>query len=201
MTGATMDKKRVFESRTLGHMGHLRRYGVHLTGNTADADDLVQETYLKAFRHWETCDPETNIRAWLFRILKNSFINMYRKDARKGISLEYVEGVDPHGIGHPGASCSPIQDLVFSHLLDDDVVGALSALPDNCRTVLIMCDIEGMPYDEIAEFLDCPLGTVRSRLHRARKSLRVALARCASGRGYGAANGVAMAAARCAVGE
>ena len=163
-------KLRFFESRTLGHMDRLHRFGVHLTGNAVDADDLVQETYLKAFRYWETCDPDTNVQAWLFRILKNSFINQYRKEVREGIIVEYVETATPEHGAHPATAHALQNDPVFSDLLDDDVSVALSGLPDKCRTVLILCDIEGLTYDEIAGFLDCPLGTVRSRLHRARKS-------------------------------
>jgi RNA polymerase sigma-70 factor, ECF subfamily len=178
-------KLRFFESRTLGHMGRLHRFGVHLTGNAVDADDLVQETYLKAFRYWESCDPDTNVQAWLFRILKNSFINQYRKEVREGIIVEYAETTTPEHGAHPANAHALRNDPVFSDLLDDDVSVALSGLPDKCRTVLILCDIEGLTYDEIASFLDCPLGTVRSRLHRARKVLRSTLARYASEKGYG----------------
>jgi RNA polymerase sigma-70 factor (ECF subfamily) len=201
MTGQKSEKLRVFESLILGHMEHLHRFGVYLSGSSTDADDLVQETYLKAFRHWESFDPKTNVRAWLFMILKNSFINLYRKKLTKGISVEYVEGMGPHGDGHTGTTHAVLQDPVFSHLLDDDVVGALSDLPEKCRTVLILSDIEEMPYAEIADFLNCPVGTVRSRLHRARRSLRLALARSAPARGYGVPSRVAIAAASCAVGQ
>ena len=185
MTEHKSEKQEVFESHTLAHMDRLHRYGVHLTGNVHDADDLVQETYLKAFRFWDSCDPETNIRAWLYRILKNTFINRYRSQLRKGISVEYVEAVDPRRGSHRGETHPTGQGTAFDTLLDDDVVAALSELPHKFRTVLILSDIEGLSYDEIAGFLDCPLGTVRSRLHRARQVLRQALGSYAADRGYG----------------
>jgi RNA polymerase sigma-70 factor (ECF subfamily) len=185
MTGYKSEKQAIFESHTLGHMDRLHRYGVHLTGNVHDADDLVQETYLKAFRFWDSCDPETNIRAWLYRILKNTFINRYRSEQRRGISVEYVDAVDPGRGSHRGEPRPTAQNTAFDTLLDDDVAAALSELPHKFRTVLILSDIEGMTYDEIAGFLDCPLGTVRSRLHRARQVLRQALGSYAADRGYG----------------
>lgn len=184
MTGHKTEKLKEFESRTLAHMNRLHRFGVHLTGNTVDADDLVQETYLKAFRYWESCDPASNVQAWLFRILKNTFINQYRKEVRQGVIVEYAEVATSHRGAHPPAAGEVLDDPMFSNLLDDDVTGALADLSDNCRTVLILCDIEGLTYDEIAGFMDCPLGTVRSRLHRARKSLRSRLVSPAAGHRY-----------------
>ena len=200
MTGHKTEKLKEFESRTLAHMDRLHRFGVHLTGNTVDADDLVQETYLKAFRYWETCDPDTNVQAWLFRILKNSFINQYRKEVRQGIIVEYGEVATSQRGAHSGSAGESLDDPVFSNLLDDDVTGALAELSDSCRTVLILCDIEGLTYDEIAGFMDCPLGTVRSRLHRARRSLRLRLADHTYGYGRRESVGVPMDDMRLAVG-
>ena len=181
MTGHKSEKLKEFGSRALAHMDRLHRFGVHLTGNTVDADDLVQETYLKAFRYWESCDLDTNVQAWLFRILKNTFINQYRKEVRQGVIVEYAEVTNSQNGAHPASAGESLEDPVFSNLLDDDVTGALAELSDSCRTVLILCDIEGLTYEEIAGFMDCPLGTVRSRLHRARRSLRMRLLDHASG--------------------
>lgn len=200
MTGHKTKELKEFESRTLGYVDRLHRFGVHLTGNTADADDLVQETYLKAFRYWKTFVPGTNIQAWLFRILKNSFINQYRKDARRGVSVEYAEGDPSHRRGQAASKGDARDGPTFSNLLDDDIAGALSRLSDRSRTVLILYDIEGLTYDEIAGFMMCPLGTVRSRLHRARRSLRLRLVDHASGCGRREAGGIPTSETRLAVG-
>ena len=200
MTGHKTEKLKEFESRTLVHMDRLHRFGVHLTGNTVDADDLVQETYLKAFRYWESCDLDTNVQAWLFRILKNTFINQYRKEVRQGVIVEYAEVATSQRGAHPASEGVLQDEPMFSNLLDDDVTGALTDLSDSCRTVLILCDIEGLTYDEVAGFMDCPLGTVRSRLHRARRSLRVRLVDHASGHGHREPERLPMGAMRLAVG-
>lgn len=195
------EKQDSFESHALGHLDRLRQYGLHLTGNSADADDLVQETYLKAYRFWETCDPDSNVRAWLFRILKNSYINRYRSESRNGTPVEYLETMNTNRDGQRGGGSSYGQDPVFANALDDDMAEALSALPDNFRTVLILCDIEGLPYGEIASFLACPLGTVRSRLHRARQVVRQSLERNASDRVHEEVMGIAAVGSRYSVGE
>jgi RNA polymerase sigma-70 factor, ECF subfamily len=201
MRGCKSDRQESFESHTLGHMDRLRQYGLHLTGNAADADDLVQETYLKAYRFWETCDPDTNVRAWLFRILKNSFINRYRSESRNGTPVEFLETMNTNRDGQRGGDSSYGQDPVFANALDDDMADALSALPDNFRTVLILCDIEGLPYGEIASFLACPLGTVRSRLHRARLVVRLLLERNVSVRLHREVTGIAAVGSWSAIGK
>ena len=184
MTICMSEKDKAFKQQVLAHTDILYRYGVRLTGNGADADDLVQETYLKAYRFWDTYDQGTNIRAWLFRILKNSFINVYRKELREPDMLEYGEILQPASAYRSSAEANNPQDLAFNALLDDDVARAVTDLPEEFRTVVILCDIEGLTYKEIARIVDCPLGTVRSRLHRSRKLLHSALFEYAKERGY-----------------
>jgi RNA polymerase sigma-70 factor (ECF subfamily) len=145
----------------------------------------VQETYLKAYRFWDKYEPGTNIRAWLFRILKNSYINRYRKESKAPdtVDFEDVQNYYP-SIRDEGSESGDLQGNVFNRLLEDDVSQAIAELPDDFRTVVILCDIEGLTYEEIAAFVDCPLGTVRSRLHRGRKMLRTRLLTYARERGY-----------------
>jgi RNA polymerase sigma-70 factor, ECF subfamily len=148
-----------------------------MTGNAADAEDLVQDTYLRAFRSINQFKPGTNLRAWLFKIQTNSFINEYRKRVRRprSTSLDDVEeyylyshlvesGVQP--------SSSITEDEILAQIDDADVFQALDGLPDNYRQVVLLADVEGFAYKEIAEILDIPVGTVMSRLHRARKRLK-----------------------------
>ena len=169
------EREQAFEQEALAYTEMLHRYGVRLTGNSSDADDLVQETYLRAYRFWDKYDQGTNVRAWLFKILKNSFINLYRKESKVPNMVDYSEMTMPVSAFRVSADANNLQDLLYINLLDDEVSGAVSGLPDEYRTVIILCDIEGLTYVEIAKFLECPIGTVRSRLHRGRKMLHAKL--------------------------
>ncbi len=178
-------KHREFEREALPHSDLLYNYALRMTNNAADAEDLLQETYLKAFRFWESYEQGTNIRAWLFRIMKNSYINRYRKEVKEPDTVDYDEVQHFYtSVRDESADPNDLQETVFSNLLDDDVAGAIAELPEDFRTVVILCDIEGLPYEEIARFVDCPVGTVRSRLHRGRKLLRSKLLEYAKNRGY-----------------
>jgi len=179
------DKERQFELEAVPHMDVLYNFALRMTNNPADAEDLLQETFLKAYRFWESYEQGTNVRAWLFRILKNSYINRYRKETREPETVDYDEGKTAYAMLRTAAlDPDNPQEAMFGNLLDDDVAGAIAVLPDEFRTVLILCDIEGLTYEETAEFVDIPLGTVRSRLHRARKVLRARLLAYARNRGY-----------------
>jgi RNA polymerase sigma-70 factor, ECF subfamily len=167
--------EQAFEHEALAHTKMLHRYGVRLTGNSSDADDLVQETYLKAYRFWETYDQGSNVRAWLFKILKNSFINSYRKGLQVPKMVDYNEVTMPISTFRVETDANNRQDSLYLNHFDDEVSGAVSELPDDYRTVIILCDIEGLTYLEIARFVECPIGTVRSRLHRGRKMLHAKL--------------------------
>ena len=165
-------------------MDILYNYALRMTGNTEDADDLVQETYLKAYRFWDKYEKGTNIRAWLFRIMKNSYINRYRKETKEPETVDYEQIQNFYNsIRNESTDTNDLQEKIFGGLLEDDVTRALESLPEDFRTVVILCDIEGLTYEEIAEFVDCPIGTVRSRLHRGRRMLRTQLFEYAKSRG------------------
>ena len=185
MTVSKSQKQRAFEREALPHADLLYNYALRMTNNIADAEDLLQETYLKAYRFWDSYEQGTNIRAWLFRILKNSYINRYRKQSREPDTVDYdeVEGFFA-SVRDRGGESTDLQEKIFSNLLDDDVTQAIAKLPEEFRTIVILSDIEGLTYEEIAEFVDIPLGTVRSRLHRGRKLLRASLLEYARNRGY-----------------
>jgi RNA polymerase sigma-70 factor, ECF subfamily len=179
------EKHKVFEQEALPHMDLLYNYALRMTNNAQDADDLVQETYLKAFRFWGSYEQGTNIKAWLFRIMKNSYINRYRKETKEPKTVDYDEVKEFYSsIRHESSGSDDLQETLFGNLLDDDVTRAIASLPADFRTVVILSDIEGLTYEEIAQFVDCPVGTVRSRLHRGRRLLRGQLAEYGKTRGY-----------------
>ncbi len=179
------EQQHAFEREALPHTELLYNYALRMTNNLADADDLLQETFLKAYRFWDKYEQGTNIRAWLFRIMKNSYINRYRKETKEPATVEYQEVENFYTSIRDETTPSPdAQENMIGNLLDDDVASAVADLPEDFRTVVILCDIEGLSYDEIAEFVDIPLGTVRSRLHRGRKLLRDRLTDYAKRRGY-----------------
>ena len=168
------------QEEALSHIDSLYRTAYRMSGNPADAEDLVQETYLRAFRSLHQFRAGTNLRAWLFKILTNAFINEYRKRSRqpRSTSLDDVEdyylythlldsGIQP--------SASPPEEEVLASITDDDVVRALEALSEEFREVVLLADVEGFSYREIAEIMDIPVGTVMSRLHRARRRLHQSL--------------------------
>jgi RNA polymerase sigma-70 factor (ECF subfamily) len=167
------------------HMNLLYNYALRLTGNEDDAKDLLQDTYLKAYRFIDKYQKETNAKAWLFRILKNSFINNYRKNVRSPEQVEYQEVEE--FVDLIKSDTADINDLrrQFDHqLLGDEVTMAMESLTEEFRTIIILSDIEEMTYEEIADILEIPLGTVRSRLHRARKAMQDKLYTFAVRNGY-----------------
>jgi RNA polymerase sigma-70 factor, ECF subfamily len=174
-----------FEHEALPHMDALYNFGLRLTNDPDEADDLLQETYMKAYRFFDKFEKGTNCKAWLFRIMKNSFINIYRRVSKEPDKVDYNEVEEFYdSIRSDATESNDMQEQLFSNLLDDDVFRALERLPEEFRTVVILCDIEEFTYEEIAEFVDCPIGTVRSRLHRGRKMLRAELLEYARNRGY-----------------
>ncbi|MFN4984749.1 MAG: sigma-70 family RNA polymerase sigma factor [Ignavibacteria bacterium] len=179
------DLRKEFEQEALPHMSALFSFAVRLTRDRDDAADLVQETYLKAFRFFDKFERGTNCKAWLFRILKNSYINKFRKSSKAPDTVEY-DAIEEfyETIRDSSVETSVLEEQVIDNALDDEVAKAIEALPEEFRTVIILCDIESFTYEEIAEFIDCPIGTVRSRLHRARKLLAGSLAEYARKRGF-----------------
>jgi RNA polymerase sigma-70 factor (ECF subfamily) len=181
-----LDKKRAFEREALPHLDSVYHFAYNLTGNGDDARDLLQETYLKAFRFFDSFQRGTNCKAWLFQISKNSFINRYRKQSREPDKVRYDEIEEYYETLRPtDVDANNLEDQLFNTLLDDEVTAALQSLPETFRSVLILSDIENMTYEEIAEILQCPIGTVRSRLHRARNILRETLYGYAKAKGFG----------------
>lgn len=174
-----------FEQEALPHLNALYTFAVRLCRDKDDAEDLVQETFMKAFRFFDKFERGTNCKAWLFRILKNTYINKYRRDTREPDMVEYdVVEEFYESIKSDYSDSSNLEQRLFSTMLDDEVTEALESLPDDFRTVILLCDVEEFTYEEIAEFLDCPIGTVRSRLHRARNMLAAKLSTYAKSKGF-----------------
>ena len=178
-----------FEAGVLAQLDSLYRTALRLTHNPQEAEDLVQETMLKAFRFAKSYTPGTNLRAWLFRILNTSAINRYRKQATHPTTTPLPEGEDFYLYNRisdmNGQELSAgAEEEVLSKYLDEDVFNALNALPINFRMPVILADIEGMSYKEIAETLQIPIGTVMSRISRARRQLQHLLWQYAKDKGY-----------------
>lgn len=173
-----------FQAEALEFLDSLYNTALRLTRNPEDAEDLVQETYLKAFRAEETFEPGTNLKAWLFRILKNTFISSYRKSSLEPDTEDFadIEGGLESRLLTPSAP-TPEQELV-GQVLDEDVQRALDELAADYRMVVVLADLEGFAYKEIAAILEIPIGTVMSRLYRGRRQLETALLRYARERGY-----------------
>ncbi|KAF0151584.1 MAG: RNA polymerase sigma factor RpoE [Ignavibacteria bacterium] len=174
-----------FEREAIPHMNAVYNFALRMTGDEDDANDLVQETYLKAFRFFDKFEKGTNCKAWLFRILKNSYINDYRKSVKEPNKVDYEDVQNFYeNVKSEEINSKHYEQDAFSNLLDDEITKVLSALPEDFRTAIILSDIEGFTYEEIADFVDIPVGTVRSRLHRARKMLYAQLFDYAKDKGY-----------------
>ena len=178
-----------FEAGVLAQLDSLYRTALRLTHIQQEAEDLVQETMLKAFRFAKSYTPGTNLRAWLFRILNTSAINRYRKQATHPTTTPLPEGEDFYLYNRisdmSGQELSnAAEEEVLSKYLDEDVFNALNALPINFRMPVILADIEGMSYKEIAETLQIPIGTVMSRISRGRRQLQHTLWQYAKDKGY-----------------
>jgi len=164
-----------FVEDTEALMPALYSHAMRLTRNPADAEDLVQETYLKAFRGYESFKPGTNLRAWMFRILTNSQINRYRAKQRRPEETELDDVGDMYlyrKLASPGQLGRSAEDELMDLFSEAEVVAALDSLSENYRAAVLLADVEGFAYKEIAEMLDIPIGTVMSRLHRGRKALQ-----------------------------
>ncbi len=179
------EKNEIFNEEFLPHISSMYNFGYRLTLDRDDAKDLVQDTYLKAFRFIESFQKGTNAKAWLFRILKNSFINDYRKKTKEPSKVDYQEVETYYNSEDVDRQITP--DLRVESLKDmigDEISNALNSLDVDFRTVIILCDLEGFKYEEMAKILDIPIGTVRSRLHRARNLLKEKLTQYAKSMGY-----------------
>ena len=180
------EKYKIFDEEFMPHINSMYNFAFRLTMDEDDANDLVQDTYLKAFRFINSFQKGTNAKAWLFRILKNSFINDYRKKSKEPAKVDYQE-VETFYNSEDAEADNITPDLrseSLSEMIGDEVANALNALAVDFRTVIILCDIEGFTYEEMAKILDIPIGTVRSRLHRARNLLKEKLRGYAKTMGY-----------------
>lgn len=180
-----LEKGKIFEKEFLPHIDSMYNFAYRLTFDEDDAKDLVQETYLKAFRFINSFEQGTNAKAWLFRILKNSFINDFRKKSKEPSKVDYQE-VETY-YNSEDTDVSVTTDLrveTIQDMIGDEISNALNSLAVDFRTVIILCDLEGFTYEEMAKILDIPIGTVRSRLHRARNLLKEKLQSYAESMGY-----------------
>ena len=183
-----MADQATFTDVAMEFMPGLYSAALRMTRNPADAEDLVQETYLKAYRSFGSFTEGTNLRAWLYRILTNTYINSYRAAQRRPETTDVEDVEDLYlykrlagaGGSEPGRSA---EDEALERFTDEDVKAALEALPDAFRMAVLLADVEGFSYKEISEITDVPIGTVMSRIHRGRRALQKALHHVAEARG------------------
>lgn len=176
-----------FEEEALPLAPSLYGAALRMTRNPSDAEDLVQETYLRAYRSWHQFTPGTNLKAWLFRILTNLFISIYRQRQREPVMVP-ADGDDSFDLysalaGVDSGASPAAETEVLDSLVDDEIKQALADLPEEYRMTVLLVDVEGFSYKETAEMLGIPIGTVMSRLHRGRKALQKALMKMATERG------------------
>ena len=179
---STDEKRASFENEALVHLDVLYRVALRLTANPSDADDLVQETMLKAYRAWDQYEKGTNAKAWLLTILRHAFINEYRRKVRHPETVD-LDAIEPFAVFSEVQDEDP-QGAFFDRIVDDEVLRAIDQLPEAFRETLVLSDVEGMSYQEIAQILEVPIGTVKSRLFRARQLLQAKLYDYAVEMGY-----------------
>lgn len=185
LTKKEIRKQEEFNGEIIPHLDALYNFALRLTADPNDAEDLVQDTIVKAYRFFTSYEKGTNAKAWLFRILKNSYINNYRKKSKKPQQVDYDEvSTFYETVRAEHTDTSDLEDRMYRELMDDDITGALEDLPEDFRTVVLLCDVEGFTYEEIANMLDVPIGTIRSRLHRGRNLLKAQLLEYARQRGF-----------------
>jgi RNA polymerase sigma-70 factor (ECF subfamily) len=174
MLGRTQAQRDSFEQAALVHLDALYGTGLRMTRDPRDAEDLVQDTMLAAYRFFNKFEPGTNCKAWLFKILTNTFINKYRKRVREREVREIIDQDEtPSLMSEDVAEASRDPErLMVGALLSDDVKKALDSIPYDYRLAVVLCDLEEFSYKEIADIMDCPVGTVMSRLHRGRRLLQ-----------------------------
>jgi RNA polymerase sigma-70 factor (ECF subfamily) len=185
MTAITVDQRDSFESTALPHLDSLYRFALGLAGDAQDAEDLVQETMLKAHRAWDRFREGGNVRGWLMTILRNTFFNERRR-ARHTRVVQDVMEIESYTVFDGVQDADPEGDF-FGQLVDESIWRAINSLPEEYREVLVLREVEGMTYDDIARLLEINIGTVKSRLFRARKGLQPILRDYAAQEGYVAA--------------
>lgn len=179
------ERQHIFEEELYPHADALFNFAFSLTHNEPDSSDLVQETYTKAFRFIDKYIVGTNAKAWLFKILKNAFINDYRKKSKAPNILD-IDEVSTY-TSEEGGAMSGFVDLrqeIYQNMMGDEITTAVNSLPVDYRIVILLCDVEDFSYEEISKIISAPIGTVRSRLHRARNLLKEKLKAYAKSLGY-----------------
>ena len=185
-TYSERERLEIFNGEFMPHIDSMYNFAYRLTFDDDDSKDLVQDTYLKAYRFINSFQRGTNAKAWLYRILKNSFINDFRKKGKEPAKVDYQEVENFYN--SDDVDDTRTVDLrvdTVKDMIGDEVTNALNALAIDFRTVIILCDLEGFTYEEMAKILDIPIGTVRSRLHRARNLLKEKLNSYATSMGFG----------------
>jgi RNA polymerase sigma-70 factor, ECF subfamily len=175
-----MAERAAFVDDAMQYSSQLYSAALRMTRNPADAEDLLQETLLKAYRGYHTFKAGTNLKAWLYRILTNTFINLYRQRSRRPTEVELGELEDLYiykrlADGATAGAAPSAEEEALDRFVDEDVKAAVEALPEIFRIPVLLADVDGFSYKEIAEIMDVPMGTVMSRLHRGRKALQKAL--------------------------
>lgn len=179
------ERKSIFNNEFLPHLDAMYNFAYRLTFDQDDAKDLVQDTYMKAYRFINSFQQGTNAKAWLYRILKNSFINDFRKKSKQPAKVDYQEVENFYNSENVDESRTvDLRVDTVKDMIGDEISNALNSLAVDFRTVIILCDLEGFTYEEMAKILDIPIGTVRSRLHRARNLLKEKLRSYALTMGY-----------------
>jgi len=175
VTLAAMADQADFERDAMEYAPQLYSAALRMTRNPADAEDVVQETFLKAYRAYDSFTEGTNLKAWLYRILTNTYINKYRKAQRRPNEVELGELQDLYlykRMGESSGATESAESTALDMFVDEDIIDAIESLPENFRLPVLYADVDGFSYKEIAEILDIPIGTVMSRLHRGRKALQ-----------------------------
>jgi len=176
-----------FEAAAMPFLDPLYNAAYRMARNPQDAEDLVQETYLKAYKYYDKFEEGTNLKAWLFKILKNTFINSYRKKQQAPPKADFAdieESFETIVRDDSGQQARTPEEELLEKVLDEDVQHAIEELPHDYRMVVLLADLEGFSYKEIADILEIPVGTVMSRLYRGRRLLEEALLKYARGHGY-----------------
>lgn len=176
------DRRTAFEQEALPHLDTVYRVALRLSGDPSQAEDLSQETMLKAYRSWHQYQTGTNARAWLLTILRHTFINQYRRTKHHKATVDVTE-VEHYTVFHDIQDADP-EGTFFDQIIDEEIYQAIDALPDDFRETVVLSDVEGLSYAEIAEITSVPVGTVKSRLYRGRQLLQKRLYDYAVEMGY-----------------